>query len=141
MNKTLKRKIGLICATFLLIMTMAVPAFAANNDIGYSYKIKAYHGNSYSYDRYRQTTNIKNPWKVNMTYSSEGAGTVTTYWLTRTEGFAPASNTHNVKAGSGAHYYNATNIASKKRVCLGAENNNNTSKTYQVSGYWDEETN
>lgn len=140
MNKT-KRRIGLIFASFVLVMAMAVPAFASNDNIGYEFTIKAHHGNSYSYDRYRQTTDITNPWKVNMTYSAEGAGTVMTYWLTRTEGFAPASNTHNVKQGSGPHYYYATNVASKKRVCLGAENNNDTSKTYKVSGYWDEECN
>lgn len=30
--------------------------------------------------------------------------------------------------------------ASQRDVCLGAENNNNSSSTYTVSGYWDEET-
>lgn len=47
---------------------------------------------------------------------------------------------HDIKEGTGDHYYSAFSSASQRDVCLGAENNNNSSSTYTVSGYWDEET-
>lgn len=50
------------------------------------------------------------------------------------------SATHDVTQGTGDHYYSAYSSASQRDVCLGAENNNNSLRTYTVSGYWDEET-
>ncbi|MFQ7310803.1 DUF2712 domain-containing protein [Sellimonas sp.] len=76
-----------------------------------------------------------------MTYSSEGKGTIATYWLALfNSSHTLASGTHNVTQGSGAHYYSAKSNASKSNVCLAVENNNNTTNTYTVAGYWDEET-
>lgn len=132
--------LGLSLTAILGMNTLS--AFASDDDIGYSFTIKANYGNTYSDSRYRQTSDSDNKWKVNMTYSSEGAGTITTYWLALFNGsHTVVSDTHNVKQGSGAHYYSATSGASQKDVCLGAENNNNSPNTYTVSGYWDEETN
>lgn len=37
-------------------------------------------------------------------------------------------------------YRQTKKAAAQQYVSMGAENNNNTSKTYNVSGYWDEET-
>ncbi len=131
--------IATIAAVFVINCT--VPIYAANDNIGYSFEIKANYKNSYSSSRYRQTKNTDNKWKVNMTYSGEGKGTVTTYWLAK-DNFSRTrvSDTHDVKQGSGAHYYKAYKSASDTKVRLGAENNNDSSKTYTVSGYWDEET-
>ena len=48
------------------------------------------------------------------------------------------SLTHDVKQGTGAHYYTATAAASRTYVRLAAENNNNA--PCGVAGFWDEET-
>ena len=109
--------------------------------IPYSLKIKANYANTYSDEEYRQTTNTQNKWKVNMTYSEEGKGTITTYWLAAyNSNHDRVSATHDIKEGTGDYYYSAFSSASQRDVCLGAENNNNSSSTYTVSGYWDEET-
>ncbi len=137
-----KRGLAMVTAMVsIFVINATAPVYAANDDIGYSFKIKANYKNSYSSSRYRQTKNTDNKWKVNMTYSGEGTGTVTTYWLSKNDvSHTRVSGTHDVKQGSGAHYYKAYKGASETRVRLSAENNNDSSKTYTVSGYWDEET-
>lgn len=139
-----KKRLGIIIG--MLIAMNAATAFAgdvrSDDDHSYSFNIKANYANTYSESRYRQTTNTKNKWKVNMTHSAEGAGTITTYWLALfNSGHDAGSDAYDVTQGTGAHYYNAYSNASQKDVCLGAENNNNSTNTYTVSGYWDEETN
>lgn len=142
MKKLMKRKVMIIFAMAMIIAMNTMTVFASNDNYGYSYTVKAEHGNTYTTSQYRQTTNTKNKWKVDMTYSGEGVGTVTTYWLALfNDSHGVVSGTHNVKQGSGAHYYEATSGASQKNVCLGFENNNYSTNTYTVSGYWDEETN
>ena len=116
---------------------------AADNNIGYEFKLQHHYKNSYTEIEYRQTKNVNNKWKVNMVYSAEGKGTIATYWLNRPYLFNTTervSAVHDVKQGSGAHYYKAYKKASQEWVNLGAENNNDTAKSYKVSGYWDEET-
>lgn len=141
MKKLIKRKVMIIFAMAMIIAMNTMTVFASNDNYGYSYTVKAEHGNTYTQvSRYRQTTNTKNQWKVDMTYSGEGKGTVTTYWLALFDTHAIASGTHNVTQGSGAKYFDATSVASQRNVCLGFENNNYTTSTYVVSGYWDEET-
>lgn len=44
-------------------------ALASNDNIGYIFTLKDNYGNNYSGERYRQTENKHNEWKVNMTYS------------------------------------------------------------------------
>lgn len=136
-----KKRLGFILGVAMLAAMNVIPTFASDDNHGYSFVIKANHANTYSSSRYRQTTNTNNPWKVNMTYSGEGTGTITTYWLALyNSSHTLVSGTHDVKQGSGAHYYTATSKANQMDVCLGAENNNNSTNTYTVSGYWDEET-
>ncbi len=53
---------------------------------------------------------------------------------------AEKSGTHDVKQGTGAHYFTAYSGANQTKVCLAAENNNDLPNSYTVSGYWDEET-
>lgn len=132
----------LICLS-CIVTSFSLTAFAANNDnIAYSFKMKANLGRSYSSSEYRGTLNPKNSWKVNMTYSDEGTGTAAIYFLasanilTRTQ----LSDAYTVKQGSGAHYYAAYAEASERNVALGCKNNNDVAKSYTVSGYWDEET-
>lgn len=134
-----KIKVGIVVA--MLVSMSTIPSFAKENNYPYSFRLKAGNGNSYSAAKYRQTTDRNNKWKVNMTFSEEGKGTIATYWLAlddKNKTFA--SDTHDIKQGSGDHYYKALGIAGKKNVRLGAENNNYSSRSYLVAGYWDEET-
>ncbi len=116
---------------------------ASNDNVDFNFSLKEHYGNSTTAARYRQTTNVKNKWKVDLTYNAEGKGKIATFWLTtKKNGTTVVSDkTHNVAQGSGAHYYDATSKASQRDVRLAAENNNDSNKTYVVSGYWDEETN
>lgn len=104
-----------------------------------AFTIKAGQANSHSGPRYRQTKNTNNKWKVKLEKSGEGKGTVTRFWLEKSSG-KNVSTTVNVKQGHKPYYTPAYTDASKTYVRLTAENNADTSKTYRVSGYWDEET-
>jgi hypothetical protein len=115
-------------------------AFAADDDIDYQFTIYGNHANSYSAARYRQTTYIWNEWKVNLQSSTEGEGTIMTFWLALDDGNYVASDFHDVTQGSGSHYYWAYDSASETDVKLAAENNNYTTNSYTISGIWDEET-
>ncbi|MED4942226.1 DUF2712 domain-containing protein [Heyndrickxia coagulans] len=135
------KKIGRITVLGLLgigLFSSAHLASASNDNVYFAFTIKPKYANSYSGERYRQTENPSNKWKVNFTSSGEGKGTVTTFWLDKKG--TPVSSTHDVKQGSGAHYYNAISAANKSNVRLGAENNNYSTNGYPISGYWDEET-
>lgn len=139
--KYLKRKLMLLSAIGMLTASFSIPVLAGDDNISYSYTVKAYYGNTYTEGRYRQTPSTSNPWKVNFTYSGEGEGTVTVYWISQyNSAHTQVSNTHEVTQGSGAHYYTAYSGANQTTVCLSMENNNYSGNTYTVSGYWDEET-
>lgn len=142
MKRKIKNRTGMICIVIILVGLMVAPSFAADNNISYKFKIKANNQNSYSYDEFRQTYNMENKWKIDLRYSGEGDGTISTFWLAKSSNFQRVSGVFNVKEGSGAHYYRASSLASNHTyVSFGAENNNTTTKTYTISGYWDEETN
>ena len=139
------KKIGKKTLKTLALSMVAIGAisttttFASDDNIDYSFSIKSYYDNSYSAERYRQTSNKDNKWKVDLQYSSEGNGTITTFWLDKSG--TRVSESHNVTQGTGAHYYSAYSTANQSNVRLGAENNNYSANTYTVSGKWDEETN
>lgn len=141
------RKMAKITVTSALAMCMvATPMVskASDDNVDFNFDLKPKYGNTTTPSaRYRQTTNVKNKWKVNLKNSTEGNGTIATFWLTtRKDGKNVVSDkTHDVAQGSGAHYYDAKSSASQKDVYLAAENNNDSTNTYEVSGYWDEETN
>lgn len=140
----LKKSIIGILAVLMILASVVISASAYGNDnnYGYSFNTKGNQGWSYSNDiRYRGATTTKTPWKVNFTYSSEGTGTIMKYFLA-SSGWFPSklSNFKNVTQGSGNKYFQAYDDACKADVQLAARNNNNTSYTYTISGYWDEET-
>ncbi len=116
-------------------------ALAGNDDVPFSFTMKANLAKSYTGDRYRETTRTNNPWKVNMTASTEGKNTQAYYFLA-SNGILRIqySDQYLVKVGSGNHYYKAYSNGSKQNVSLGCRNNNDVNKKYTVSGYWDEET-
>lgn len=137
------RKIGTFLAAGVVMLTLCTTTtYASDDDVAYKFSLKANHANTYTEGRYRQTSNTSNQWKVNLQHSAEGNGTKATFWLARfNSDHTRVSGTHTIKQGSGSHYYDAYSKASKASVCLGAENNNNSPNTYQISGVWDEETN
>ena len=132
-------------ASTLVLGMLAMPHItkASNDNYAYEFNIQAHYGNTYSPEaRYRQTTDTTNKWKVSLENSTEGTGTKMTFWLAKDNAKKTVvSGTHDVTQGTGAHYYNAKSEASKTDVKLGAENNNDTTNSYTISGYWDEETN
>ncbi len=77
--------------------------------------------------------------------STEGTNTLTTYWFEKSNG-TNVSPTVDVKAGSGGlnsgrnYYIKGNSGANAANVRLTAENNNLSSSSYSVNGYWDEET-
>lgn len=132
----------LFAAAAVVVSTACVDVSASNDAVAFTnYRLKAGYANTYTTSRYRQTTNPNNKWKVNLAYSTEGKGSIATFWLAKANSaHTLVSGTHNVAQGSGNHYFAATSGASRSNVCLGMENNNYTPHEYKVSGYWDEET-
>lgn len=141
MTKTLKKKLAAFgaCALALSAIT-ATTAFASNDNYDFSFRIQGSVDNAQDpTPRYRGTDDNSNAWKVNLTYSEEGSGTITDFWIVSSYG--SASQQHHVKQGNGAYYFAANNNGDYVDVYLTAENNNfATSTQYNVSGYWDPET-
>ncbi|HAE62304.1 MAG TPA: hypothetical protein DCG38_08245 [Eubacteriaceae bacterium] len=135
-----KKAYALVASIMILVVFISSTIFAGNDNAGFSFQIQPFQLNIHSTERYRSTTNIYNTWKVNLVYSGEGSGTYTRFWLEEYPKDNNVSPTLDVKQGSGAHYYYAYSSASQTDVWLTAENNNFGNTTYQVSGYWDEET-
>lgn len=48
-------------------------ALAGDDNVAFSFTMKADMKKNYTGDRYRETTRTNNPWKVNMTASTEGS--------------------------------------------------------------------
>lgn len=114
---------------------------ASDDNHSFSFTMKAKQANSYNAAaRFRQTYNTNNEWKVNLKNNAEGGGTIAIFWIAKADGKAAASSKHSVAQGSGTHYYKANSKGNHTDVQLAAKNNNNTSKSYKISGVWDEET-
>lgn len=116
-----------------------VSAYGADNDIVYSFTVPGYPNAGYSKAEYRGNSGTNVPWKVNFRASAEGSGTVMYYYLSG-PWWSKESDYKAVKESSGNKYYHAYDTAKNMNVALAAKNNNNTPKSFLVSGYWDEET-
>ncbi|MEH7128324.1 DUF2712 domain-containing protein [Neobacillus drentensis] len=101
--------------------------------------MKANQANSRSAPEYRSTTNRYEAWMVNVTESGEGNTAITQYWLENAGG-TNVSDAFPVAEIENTKYFPAYDNASQTDVYLTAQNNNYTSDTYGVTGYWDEET-
>lgn len=141
MKKSLCGKIitlGLL--TMGIISTFALTTSATNDSRGYYMILYGNHANCYNDEiQYRQTKSVDNPWKVNVSYNTEGNNTIATFWLAKRD-TTRVSTTHDVHQGTGDHYYNPYSSANQTDVRLAVENNNNTNVSHYVSGTWDEET-
>lgn len=69
---------GMALALGLGVLGTSSVALDSNDNVGYRFTLKANYGNTYSGERYRQTENTANKWKVNMSYTSEGTGKIAT---------------------------------------------------------------
>ncbi|WP_285768013.1 DUF2712 domain-containing protein [Peribacillus sp. SI8-4] len=103
-----------------------VPA-SSNPDKGTTYE------NGYSETQSRSTAEKSAPWYLNLAYSSEGAGTVTIMWLDKNG----TSYSHPSKYYQGKKYTIKVKKAASGSVRIGAENNNLSTKSHKVEGYWD----
>lgn len=137
-NKTTVKLVSAAVLSLSLLAT-AGSTFASNDNHGFSFTIKPEHANNYSGERYRQTTDTNNKWKVNLQTSGEGKGTITTFWLDKSG--TRVSNIVDAVQGNGAYYREAFSSASQSYVRLGAENNNFSTSGYTATGVWDEEVN
>ncbi|HBK0324116.1 TPA: DUF2712 domain-containing protein [Listeria monocytogenes] len=139
------KNIRLIMALVIGVLVFA-PVFhskAADNNIGFDFKLKPNCANSGSSSRYRETSSVNNPWKVRLDNSTEGKGTIASFCLgtyNKNKNAVQGSTIMNVKQGAKTRYCGAYKVANKNTTYLAAENNNYNSKTYYVDGIWDEET-
>ena len=102
-------------------------------------KVPGYQGKVYTDAEYRGNSGIEVPWKVNFTYSEEGKGTIMYFYLSG-PWYSKESNVKAVKQGSGNKYFDAYDSCKNMNVGVAVYNNNRNSSQYNVSGYWDEET-
>ena len=142
-GRGLKKKAVLVKAMTMAILSVSfVGKAATDNNVDFSFKVGAYHENGRVKNkdaRYRSATNEDNAWKVKMTDSREGSGSVTKFWIELYDG-TNVSDTVSATQGNSEYYKSATSQASKATVYLTAENNNYNGTSYWVSGVWDEET-
>lgn len=146
MKKLAKKFIAIVIA-LLAVTTISASSLVAmasvNENIGFSFGVEAHNAiTQYQYGRLRTTSNNKNAWKVNLTTSDEtdsskGCGS---YFCLGLNDQTEASKWYLVEKGSGEHYYPTNDSAGFKYVYLQCRDNNNSTKTYTVAGFWDEET-
>ena len=141
MTRKMKRVLGM-ALSIVSIASFAIPSVyaGAENDFAYKFRVGSYCSNGQcNTERNRQTGDSADRWKVKLDTSGEGKGTITTFWLENYDG-DNVSQTVNVKQGKGYYYRPSYRSGCKIYVWLTAENNNFNGTSYEVSGYWDEET-
>lgn len=141
MTRKIKKFLGMALSV-VSIASLTIPSVYAGqeNDIAYKFRIGSFHSNGQcGTDQNRQTGDPADRWKVKLSTSGEGKGTYTTFWLENYDG-DNVSKTVDVKQGKGYYYRPSYRSGCKTHVWLTAENNNFNSNSYEVSGYWDEET-
>ncbi len=138
--KNVKAVLIVIMALLCFASTFSVVSMAAEDAFGYSFKVKAKMKKSYANDsRQRTTGRTDNPWKVELSYTGEGKGSMNYFFIAKTWNKDECSRMYGVAQGTGPHYYRALENAQNQYVTLGARNNNNNEDTFTISGYWDEE--
>lgn len=144
MKKLTKKFIAVLMVLFATIAISAsslVAMAAVDNNIDFAFTIYAKNAISRDTNRqYRTTRDNNDAWKVNLRESSESTSKCGNYFCLSLEDCKVASKWQLVEKGSGTHYYAAYDDADNTYVYLMAKDNNNSSKVYQISGFWDEET-
>ena len=136
MRKKFLTKVGILLAVMCIFSS--ITAVASDDNYYYNFTIKIHQKNSTTGYRYRSTKYVENPWKVKIEYTTEGVGSITTFWL---EGSYGKNVSPDVYATTGRTYYsNPYKSANQSNVCLAAENNTYENYYYYCTGNWDEET-
>ncbi|MCC8192116.1 MAG: DUF2712 domain-containing protein [Ruminococcus sp.] len=133
---------GSLCAIASTSMIASnVMAAYQDNNVSYSFRIQGSVDNAQeAKGRFRETKDNTNSWKIQLKESGEGSGTYTTFWIENENGKS-ASAEYVIQQGKPAKYKMANDKGDHITVYLTAENNNFCStKQYNVSGIWDEET-
>lgn len=136
-----KKKLFSALSVVLILSSLTIPVAASWDDIPWAFDLKAYQGNSYTSERYRQTEDKTNMWYVNYVSSTEGKGTIATFWLAESNIFHFHQSISVNEYVGNSFRCEANEDAKKKYVVLACQNNNFNSNVYQATGYWDEETN
>lgn len=136
-----KRLVAVLAVGALSIGAFAfgASAYGTDNNTPYSFTVPANQEIGYGSAEYRGNSGIEVPWKIDFTFSAEGKGTSTYYYLSG-PWWSHQSNAKLATQGKGAKYYHAHDTAKNMDVALAAYNNNKNDKVYMVAGYWDEET-
>ncbi len=137
----MRKKLAVFGLSLSVAVASVVPAFASNDNIYYSFTMPSKRKAVYAggKGRYRQTKRTTNPWKVKMMYSAEGTGTKAFYWIANASSKSKVTAGMTVTQGSHERRQEPYAAANQNWVRLAVKNNNNTAKTYYVSGVWDEE--
>ncbi|WP_458353797.1 DUF2712 domain-containing protein [Peribacillus frigoritolerans] len=143
---TISRKSNFLMYVLIIVSIFSIGSsvFAANNtgdDKSFRFTVPASsnpdkgttYDNGYSQTQSRSTAEKNAPWYLNLAYSSEGAGTITTMWLAKSS----SVYSHPNKYYQGKKYTIKVKSAVSGSVRIGAENNNLSTKSHTVEGYWD----
>ena len=131
---------AIVATAFISVFAFGATAYGSDNNIPFSVKVPGYLGKVYTKAEYRGNSGPEVPWKVNFTYSEEGKGTIMYFYLSG-PWYSKQSNVKAVKQGSDKKYFAAYDSCKNMNVGLAVMNNNEKDgNTYEVAGYWDEET-
>lgn len=131
---------AIVATVFISVFAFGATAYGSDNDVPFLVQVPGNQKKGYSKAEYRGNSGPEVPWKVNFTYSEEGKGTIMYFYLSG-PWYSKQSNVKAVKQGSGNKYFAAYDSCKNMNVGLAVMNNNEKDgNTYEVAGYWDEET-
>lgn len=131
---------AIVATVFISVFAFGASAYGSDNDVPFYVRVPGNQDVVYSNAEYRGNSDKKVPWKVNFTFSEEGRGTIMYFYLSG-PWYSKQSNVKAVKQGSDKKYFAAYDSCKNMNVGLAVMNNNEKDgNTYEVAGYWDEET-
>lgn len=131
---------AIVATVFISVFAFGATAYGSDNDVPFLVQVPGNQKKGYSKAEYRGSSGPEVPWKVNFTYSEEGKGTIMYFYLSG-PWYSKQSNVKAVKQGSDKKYFAAYDSCKNMNVGLAVMNNNEKDgNTYEVAGYWDEET-
>lgn len=131
---------AIVATVFISVFAFGATAYGSDNDVPFLVQVPGNQKKGYSKAEYRGSSGTEVPWKVDFTFSEEGKGTIMYFYLSG-PWYEKVSNVKAVKQGSDKKYFAAYDSCKNMNVGLAVMNNNEKDgNTYEVAGYWDEET-
>lgn len=131
---------AIVATVFISVFAFGATAYGSDNDVPFLVQVPGNQKKGYSKAEYRGSSGPEVPWKVDFTFSEEGRGTIMYFYLSG-PWYSKQSNVKAVKQGSDKKYFAAYDSCKNMNVGLAVMNNNEKDgNTYEVAGYWDEET-